>query len=138
MLELYYKNKLKYNNYIVFIKVGNFYECLSKDALIINKIFNYKIKKISNTIKVGFPISNIKYITGKIKDNNINYVVIDKDNIIDINEVDNNDYINYNFDIDNILYNYIRIEKIIKYLNDFIMNKEFCYKLDKIEEIIKD
>ena len=40
MLEKYYKYKLDYRNYLI-IKIGSFYECFDKDALIINKLFNY-------------------------------------------------------------------------------------------------
>ena len=35
--------KTKYREYIVMLKYGNFYEILGNDALIMNKIFNYKL-----------------------------------------------------------------------------------------------
>ena len=34
MLETYYKNKIKYKEFIVMIKFGNFYEMFDKDAVI--------------------------------------------------------------------------------------------------------
>ena len=75
MLDKYYKYKFDYKEYIILIKSGIFYECIGKDALIINKIFNYKIKKINNTFKCGFPINNIKYVISILKQNNINYII---------------------------------------------------------------
>ena len=62
MLEKYYKYKIDYKEYLILIKCGNFYECIDKDAFIMHKIFNYKLKKVSNTVKVGFPISNLNKI----------------------------------------------------------------------------
>ena len=44
MIEKYYKYKYDYKDYVLFIKNGIFYDCLDNDALIINKLFNYKIK----------------------------------------------------------------------------------------------
>ncbi len=49
MIENYYMNKLKYNDYLIITKYGNFYELIGKDALIMNKLFNYKLVKLSNT-----------------------------------------------------------------------------------------
>lgn len=45
MLEKYYKYKLDYNDYIVFIKSGKFYEAIDRDSLIISKLFDYKLTK---------------------------------------------------------------------------------------------
>lgn len=56
MLEKYYKYKVNYQNYLILIKIGNFYECLGNDALIINKVFNYKLKRVSNTLKLDFQL----------------------------------------------------------------------------------
>ena len=59
MLETYYKYRLEYKDYIIFIKVGSFYEVFDKDSLILNELFDYKIKKIKDNIKVGFPIGKL-------------------------------------------------------------------------------
>lgn len=42
--ELYNKYKFDYKDYILLIKSGNFYICLNNDAIVMNNIFNYKIK----------------------------------------------------------------------------------------------
>lgn len=135
MLEKYYKYKSAYSNYLIFIKVGSFYECFSKDALIINKLFNYKIKKISSTFKCGFPINNIEYVISKLKQNNINYIILE-DDITDKYETDSNTYSNYNFDTDSLLYSFILIEKIIKYLENNITNDEISNKITEIAKLL--
>ena len=68
MLEKYYKYKIKYNNYILLIKIGNFYEIFDIDSLIMNKIFNYKLKPIKDTFKCGFPISSIDNVIDRLNE----------------------------------------------------------------------
>ena len=75
MLERYQKYRLEYKECIIFINVGSFYEVFDKDSLILNKIFGYKVKRIKDNIKVGFPISKLDYVLRLI--DNINYIVID-------------------------------------------------------------
>ena len=136
MIEKYYKHKIDYRDYVIFIKSGIFYECIANDALIINKMFNYKIKMISNTIKVGFSVKNIEFVLEKLKENNINYIVVNDDKITLKYEADNNNYSEYKIDMDSILYNLFRVEKLIKYLEDNVMNCDLAKKLDKIEKVL--
>lgn len=137
MLEKYYKYKMNYKKYIIFIRIGVFYECIDKDALIINQLFNYKIKRISNTFKVGFPIKNIDDITNKLKDENINYIIVDNDKLVDKSDSSINKYNKFNLDRENILYNFLRIEKIVNYIENNIMNNDISDKLDRIEMVIE-
>lgn len=135
MLEKYYKYKMDYREYVVLIKFGNFYECFEKDAFILNVLFNYKVKKISNSFKVGFPISSLDNVIDKFHKEKINYVVVDNENVIK-KSFDNNNYFNYKFDMEEMLYNYLRIEKIIKYFEDNIIVSGFSDKLKHIEEML--
>lgn len=136
MLEKYYKYKLDYRDYLILIKCGNFYECIDTDAFILNKIMGYKLKRLSNTFKAGFPINSLDKVIDKLFNENINYIIVDNE-IIEIKEFDNNTYSNYNFNDKDIFYNSLRIERIINYLNDNI-NNDINDILDKIENIIKD
>ena len=136
MIEKYYKYKIDYRDYVIFIKSGIFYECIANDALIINELFNYKIKMISNTIKVGFPIKNIESVLEKLKSNSINYIVVDDDKITLKYETDDNNYSEYKIDMNSILYNLFRVEKLIKYLEDNVMSHDLANKLDKIEKAV--
>ena len=136
IIEKYYKYKSDYKDYVIFIKSGNFYECLSNDALIINNLLNYKVKRIGNTLKVGFPINNISVVTSLLVNNNISYIVVDKD-IIDKYDSNSNNYNCYYYDMEKILFNYIRIDKIIKYLEYNVLSNNMNDILNRIDEILK-
>ena len=134
MLELYYKYRYEYQDYLIFIKSGNFYEVFDKDSLILNDLFNYKVKRIKDNIKTGFPINKLNYITKLI--GNISYIIIENGNIIDKKIFNNNKYNEYAFDINAIVINSIKIEKITKMLNEKLLDKNITNIIRYIEEII--
>ena len=134
MLEKYYKYKIKYNDYILLIKIGNFYEIFDVDSLIMNKIFNYKLKPIKDTFKCGFPITALDNVINRMNNENINYMVID-DDIVKEENYENNNYKNYDLNINILKYKYYRENNIIDYLNENITN-DISDKLDLFEEII--
>ncbi len=138
MLEKYYMYKTKYREYIVMLKYGNFYEILGNDALIMNKIFNYKLNKLSNTFKVGFPVSSLDNIINKLNNYFINYIVVDKYEITKRKDFDSNNYDKYIFDENTLKYNLILVNEITKYLNDNLQNENITIKLEKIKEIINE
>ena len=138
MIENYYMNKLKYNDYLIIMKYGNFYELVGKDALIINKLFNYKLVKLSNTFKVGFPVNKLEENILKINNLNINYIVFDKEKEIISKSFENNNYFKYKLNEEVIKRNNILINKITKYLNDNIYEDSLDIKLKKIIEIIDE
>ena len=119
MLETYYKYRMEYKDFLLFIKVGNFYEVFDKDSLILNKLFGYKIKRIKDSIKVGFPLNRLDYIIKLI--GNINYVVIDN-TVVEKKEFDNNKYKDYNFDINSIILNSIKIDRFYEELSSRLLD----------------
>ena len=119
MLETYCKYRMEYKDFLLFIKVGNFYEVFDKDSLILDKLFGYKIKRIKDSIKVGFPLNRLDYIIKLI--GNINYVVIDN-TVVEKKEFDNNKYKDYNFDINSIILNSIKIDRIYEELNNRLLD----------------
>ena len=119
MLETYYKYRMEYKDFLLFIKVGNFYEVFDKDSLILDKLFGYKIKRIKDSIKVGFPLIRLDYILKLI--GNINYVVIDN-TVVEKKEFDNNKYKDYNFDINSIILNSIKIDRIYEELSSRLLD----------------
>ena len=137
MLEEYYRNKIKYKEFIIMIKFGNFYEIFDKDAVIASNILNYKLSKISDTVKCGFPISSLDKVLNLLKDKQINYVVIENNNVTNEQNFENNIYNSFDFDINNIKYNFLRINKITKYLNDNAYNN-ISNLLERIEELINE
>lgn len=127
---------MNYHDYVIFIKSGIFYECIANDALIINILFNYKVKIFGNTVKVGFPIKNIDCVKEKMKKYDINYIIVEDDKIRDVYEIDGNNYAKYKVDMDSVLYAFLRVEKLIKYLSDNVMDRDLIDKLEEIEEIV--
>ena len=133
MLETYYRYRMEYKDFLLFIKIGNFYEVFDKDSLILNKLFGYKIKRIKDSIKVGFPLNRLDYILKLI--GNINYVVIDN-TLIEKKEFNNNKYKDYNFDINSIILNSIKIDRIYEELNNRLLDNNTENIISKIEVIM--
>ena len=133
MLETYYKYRMEYKDFLLFIKIGNFYEVFDKDSLILNKLFGYKIKRIKDSIKVGFPVNRLEYILKLIE--NINYVVIDN-MVIEKKKFNNNKYKDYNFDINSIILNSIKIDRIYEELNNRLLDNNAENIISKIEVIM--
>lgn len=133
MLEKYYRYRIQYEEYIIFIKSGNFYEVFDKDSLILNKIFGYKVKRIQDNIKVGFPVNKLQNILNLL--NNINYIIVDKENIKE-KKYEDNRYSEYKFNMNNILINSIRIDRINKYLLDRLLDGNINSLLNNIEGIL--
>ena len=93
------------------------------------------LSKLSDTVKCGFPISSLEKVKIILKEKQINYIVVEKDKIVCKGQFEKNTYSNYCYDINTIKYNFIRIGKITKYLNENAFN-EMNDLLDKIEESI--
>lgn len=70
-----------------------------------------------------------------LKNKQINYVVVENNNITNKQSFENNIYNNFDFDINNIKNNCLRINKITKYLNDNAYN-DISSILERIEELI--
>ena len=56
MLDDFRRFKSEYDNYILLFKSGSFYIGFNEDAIVLHKLFNYKIVTMKNSIKVGFPL----------------------------------------------------------------------------------
>ena len=128
VVDLYNTYKDNYKEYVIFIKIGNFYETYNNDAYIISTLMNYKVKNLSETIRVGFPINSLVKVLDKLNNSKVNYIVIEKEEIYKISikkKFRDNKYLNYD---NNRL---IRINNIYsKILN---CNNDI---LDRIEQII--
>ena len=133
-MEKYYKYRVEYNDYIILYKVGTFFHTYDNDALIINDLFDYKINNKNGLLMVGFPIGIIKNITNVLDLKHINYITIVDDNIINNHLYKDNTYDKYEFNIDEIKYNFKRVDIITKYLNNNILN--ISNIIPKIEELI--
>ena len=115
MLEKYIKLKEKYPKSLIIIKAGNFYDCLNDDAIIINKLFNYKIKELSKYIRVGFPLNSLNRVRIILTKYEINYITVDNNDITYSKFIRNN-YSKYSSN------DYFVIKNKINNINDILSN----------------
>ena len=137
MIDLFRQLKLEYKDYLIIFKSGSFYLSFDEDATILNNIFNYKIVKLKNNIKSGFPINqlenNLKIIDGK----NINYIIVDKKRIIDKKEFSRNKFAIYTRSVFDIVSTSNRINDIVKKLENIDDSNEKEKLLIKIESLLE-
>lgn len=122
LIDTYYNYKLKYKEYVVLLKSGIFYECFNDDIGIIYSLFHYKIKNNGSNYVVGFPSNSLSKICNVLENNNINYIIVDKDNIIDKYKSKNNNYSKYYIDLNRLQYITYKIEDIYNKLNNKILD----------------
>ena len=115
MLEKYIKLKKKYPKSLILIKAGNFYDCINDDAIIINKLFNYKIKELNKYIRVGLPKSSLNRVRTILTKYEINYITVDN-NDITYSKFTRNNYSKYSSN------DYYVIKNKINYINDILSN----------------
>lgn len=133
--ENYDALKKQYPKSIVMIKSGSFFECLDDDAIIINDIFGYKIKKFNNYIRVGFPASNLNKVKGILTNKEVNYVtLIDGD--INAIKLKHNNYKKYNEKVINYRLAKEKIEYITNKLNNNLFNENIVYILNEMEKLL--
>lgn len=133
--EKYEFYKRTYIKYLIIIKSGNLYICINEDALILHKLFNYKIIELNNFIKVGFPLSNIDKIVNDIELKQINYIIVDEE-IIQKQKYKNNQYNKNLLAYDNYQICINRINKICEILKNNIINSNIKNTLNQIEELV--
>lgn len=137
MIDLFRMLKLEYKEYLILFKSGNFYLSFAEDAIIMNKVFNYKINDLKSNIKVGFPVNSLNKCLEKLKNLNINFLIIDNNEIIKKQNNDINNFSNYLGGV----FEYISINNKIKVINEFIKsmndNNKKIELIHKIEETIK-
>lgn len=146
MLEDYIKLKESYPKSVIMIKSGNFYECLNDDAIVMNNLFGYKIKKLRKYNRVGFPLSNLVKVTGELTKKEVNYVIVSDGGIKNekLNHNKYNDYVtiiddNSDDDYDGLINHELALKKIKlinKELNDNIDNPKIIDILNEIERVI--
>ena len=115
MLEKYIKLKEKYPKSLIMIKAGNFYDCINDDAIIINKLFNYKIREFNKYIIVGFPISSLNRVRKILTKYEINYITVDNNDVTYSKFIRNN-YSKYSSN------DYFIVKNKINSINDILSN----------------
>ena len=135
MIDLFRILKLEYKEYIILFKSGSFYISFDEDSLILNKVFNYKILELKNNIKVGFPLNSLDTVISKLKELNINYIIIEDKDIKEKYEVVDNNFSKYTSSVFEVISINNRIDKIASKLKS-IDNDKVKEILDEIEIMI--
>lgn len=130
--EIYFSLKNKYKDYVIIIKIGSFYNVISKDAYILSSIFNYKINTFSNTVKVGFPLTSLNKVLKTLDKIKINYLVYEN-NIVIKQKFKRNNYQEFS---QNNLTIKERIDAINLKLNEIAQTPEILKILEKVENEI--
>ena len=127
LMDTYLELRHKYKDYVIIIKNGNFYNVIGSDCYILEEMFNYKKVKISNSIKVGFPLRSLNKVINKLKYFKINYLIYEQE--ITRKKYKNNNYKNFikSLSIDN------RVNVITFKLNELKENSKTINILENIE-----
>ncbi len=124
-------------DYVVLVEIGTFYYCYGKDAFIISYIGKYKIDIIKENIySSAFPKTAYNKIISKLEENKINYIILDRRNNYAEREKSNNKNLNnyekyYQISKEELAIR-MRIEKIKKYLELNMQDKELITKIERI------
>lgn len=116
---------------LLIVKAGKFYNYYDADAILMYKIFNYKVLKNeikdckpSKVLSGGFPVTNLDIVLDKLEDLKINYYVMDNRNKFEItnkNTFKKNSYTKYYMEGSIIYKNNIAINKLS---DELLKNKD--------------
>ena len=126
-----------YKEYVVLVKIGKFYYCYGRDSYIISYLTNYKINLLEdNTYSCSFSTNAYNKVISILEDKKINYLILDRRNDYEEDEKYNNknlnNYLKYYEKAKEEISTKMRIEKIYKYLNEHLLDKETIMKVEKI------
>lgn len=124
-----------HKEYVVLIRVGNFYNCYGRDSYIISFLMGYKISIAENNIyNCSFPKSAYKKVISELEKKRINYIILDKRNNYDVEEKSNNKNLNKYNEIyekaKKAIAKRMRVEKIYKYLLE-CNDEKTIYEVEK-------
>ena len=121
--------------YVLFVKIGTFYECYNNDSYIMSYLFKYKLKTlVSRDTVCGFPVNSINKVKYVLESRSINYLIVDKkhsyEEIEKMNYKKKNKYNEILPKANEYIDRINRIDKIHKYLNN---NPD---KIQIVEEVL--
>ena len=126
---------------LVLIRVGTFYIAYGKDAYIVSYLFGYKIKPVDSTnyASCGFPVGSINKIKTALETRKINYVLLNKSDNYEVEEIDDNKNLNKYEEIYDKAHKCIRLKDRISGINNYLMDsvnqdniKDIIYKIEEI------
>ncbi len=125
LFDLYEVNRNKYDKYVILIKEGNFYEAFNEDCFLLNNLFNFGLR-------TGFPVIAYNKVLDKLNAFKINYIVVEKFEIVVKKKFNKNNYSNYiakDLDIDNRI---LDINNRLNTLKNSPKIKDILVEIEKI------
>lgn len=126
---------------IVLLKVGTFYNAYFKDAILLNYLFGYKLKKQDNVHNCGFPDNAIQRVKYVLEQNRINYLLVDRAHNYEETEKQEEKENNYNECYERAykhVYLKERIENVHTFLMENIQDERIMEYLTKVECVIHE
>ena len=124
---------------IAIIKIGKFYNIYGKDAYITSYLLGYKIIEVEGIKTCAFPEVSLKKVCAKLEDNKINYLIVDRRNNYEVDEMSTNRNLNNYEKFYHKAKNYVnirfRIEKVYQTLLEDVDKPQFLDYLRKMEEV---
>ena len=128
-----------HKEYIVLIKVGNFYNCYGRDSYIVSYLLNYKINLLENDIYFcSFPKSAYNKVIFKLEENKINYIILDRRNNYEVDEKYNCKNLNKYNEIYLIAKKQIVIKMRIEKINNYLLACNDERTIFEVEKLINE
>lgn len=138
--DIYFDYKNRYENYIIIYKVGNFYNVLGKDTVILHEIMHYQIKEHTGIPKIGFPIISLEKVLRALTKAKMNYLVLEKEEgIVKIKikkRFKDNAYEDYSKQSESLYEKKEQIKKVENLLLEKIEDADFSLYIKRIEELL--
>lgn len=126
---------------VVLIKIGTFYHSYFKDAILMNYLFGYKLKKLDNVHNCGFSENGIQKVQYALEQKKINYLLIDRAHNYEEMEKQEQKENQYKVCYEKA-HKYVmkkeRIENIHLFLTENIDNERIIEYLNKVEGVIHE
>ena len=127
---------------IVVVKIGKFYQCYGKDAIILAYLFGYKLQTKDNIPFCGFPMQTENKVRANLEQKKTNYIIVNRRNNYEVEDSINFKNLNTYEEIYKKAKEYIsvkeRIEKIYNTLIKSIGEKDNAKIIKEIEEILNE
>jgi len=126
---------------VVLLKIGTFYHTYFKDAILMNYLFGYKLKKQDNVHNCGFSDNGIQKVQYALEQKKISYIMIDRGHNYEEMEKTEQKENQYRFCYEKA-HKYVfrkeRIDNIHLFLMENIHDEKITDYLTKVEGVIHE
>lgn len=86
IINMIQKIKQIHTKDMVMVKIGKFYHCYGKDAVIMMYLFGYKLQQKDQIFFSGFPSQVLNKVKATLENKKINYLILDRRNNYEVDE----------------------------------------------------